>query len=73
MINHDTILNRLSKIDPNLNLSTIDCRYLSGVIGSHPMVFPIYMRKGLYVTEFDQKTGVWKHRKGKVFKKVKLI
>lgn len=73
MINHDTILKRLQLINPNIDLLGIDCRYLRRVIDTHPMVFPIYMRKGLYVTEFDLKTGKWKHRKGNEFKRVKLI
>lgn len=73
MINHNTILSRIEKIDSTYDLLSIDCRYLSKVITLYPMVFPIYMRKGLYVTEFDVKSGQWKHRKGNEFKPVKLI
>lgn len=73
MINHDTILSRIKKIDSSFDLMSIDCRYLSKVITLYPMVFPIFMRKGLYVTEFEVKTGQWKHRKGNKFKTVELL
>jgi hypothetical protein len=56
-----------------VDVSQVDCRYLSGHIKRHPSAFPDYMRNGNYVTELCLMTGNWVHVRGNTFTKQQLI